>query len=355
LASRISQFKKAYRTLDLDGFLVTHPVNRNYLSHFTGSSGYLVFSLKNTWFLTDSRYTTQARQEVKDAVLVLQTRSPLSHITELVQKGRVRRLGFEAAHVTVDLHNSLAKALPKVKLVPTTGLIEGQRIVKDPDEKAVMRRAAAIADHTFAHILGRIRPGVRERELAAEMEHAMRLEGASGPSFDTIVASGWRAALPHGIASDKKIAKGDLVVLDFGCIYKHYCSDMTRTVSVGRPSAEQKKVYAIVQQAQASASAWVKEGRTCGEVDLKARDAIKAAGYGDYFGHGLGHGVGMEVHEEPRLGPKAPLSLKPGMAVTVEPGIYLPGKFGVRIEDLLLVTKTGSENLYQTTHDLIVV
>jgi Xaa-Pro aminopeptidase len=305
--------------------------------------------------LTDSRYTTQARQEVKDAKLVLQVRAPLSHITDLVKQGKIRRLGFEAAHVTVDLHNALAAALPKVKLVPTTGLIEGQRIVKDDLEKAVMRRAAAIADRTFAHILGRIRPGVRERDIAAEMEHTMRLEGASGPSFDTIVASGWRAALPHGIASDKKIAKGDLVVLDFGCIYKHYCSDMTRTVSVGRPSAEQRKVYGIVQQAQASASAWVKEGRTCGEVDLKARDTNNAAGFGDYFGHGLGHGVGMEVHEEPRLGPKAPTTLKPGMAVTVEPGIYLPGKFGVRIEDLLLVTKTGSENLYKTTHDLIVV
>jgi Xaa-Pro aminopeptidase len=340
----------------LDAFLVSNPVNRNYLSGFSGSAGYLLISQKKAWFLTDSRYTTQAKKEVKEARFVLQTKAPLKHLESLVKGAGIMDLGFEADHVTVATHQDLAKIMgEKVKLQAKQGLVEGFREVKDQAEMALMRRAASIADHTLAHILPFLRPGVREKDIAAEMEHAMRLEGASGPSFDTIVASGWRAALPHGVASDKKLAKGDLVVLDFGCIYGHYCSDMTRTVCLGKPSPEQKKVYGIVRRAQERAAAWVKEGRTCAEVDLKARDAIQAAGYGAYFGHGLGHGVGREIHEEPRLGPRTKVKLKAGMAVTVEPGIYLPGKFGVRIEDLLLVTRQGAENLYQTTREMIVV
>jgi Xaa-Pro aminopeptidase len=355
MPSRIAKFQKLLSKMEVDGLLVSNPVNRNYLSRFSGSAGYLILTPSKAWFLTDSRYTTQAKKEVEGASIVLQSGPPLAHVATLVRDARIRNLGFEQDHVTVSMHASLVKALPQVKLAPAGGTIEAMRAVKDRDEMEAMRQAASIADRSLAHVLGTIKPGVRESDVATEMEHHMRQLGASGPSFETIVASGWRAALPHGIASDKKIAKGDLVVIDFGCIYKHYCSDMTRTVAVGQPKSDQRKIYRIVQQAQARSLASVRQGTTCAQVDLKARGFIKSAGFSGYFGHGTGHGVGMEVHEEPRVGPKSPTVLKAGMAVTVEPGIYLPNRFGVRIEDTVFVTAKGSENLYKTTHDLIVV
>ncbi len=339
----------------VDGFLVLHSFNRNYLTGFSGSSGALLFGPSSVQFLTDSRYTVQAREQVKGAKVVLQTKALLVDAATLVKKQKIKKLGFEPLFLSFAEHAALQRLLPGVDLVPLKGLAEGQRLVKDIQERALMRQAARITDTTFDHILGFIRPGVRESELAAEMEHFMRREGASGPSFETIVASGWRSALPHGVASEKPVAKGDMIVFDFGCLFQGYCSDMTRMACVGAPSSLQKKVFGLVHRAQQAGLDKIRAGRKAGDVDKASRSIIQRAGYGPKFGHSLGHGVGVEVHEEPRLGPGNETRLTEGMAVTVEPGIYLEGKFGVRIEDLVLVTKTGHENLYRSSKALAVV
>lgn len=355
MTDRLGVFKAKARALSLDACLVFSDVNRNYLSGFTGSSGALLLLGERVEFVTDSRYTLQAKRQVRGAQVRLQTKALLAELADRLQAAKARRIGFEAAHVTAAQLDWLRRRLPGRDWVPTQGLVEAQRLVKDAAEKAAMRQAARIADQAFAQVLPRVRPGVREDHLAAHLEHAMRLLGAEGPSFETIVASGWRGALPHGVASPKKVRSGELIVFDFGCRWQGYCSDISRTVSVGRPSALQRKVYGVVRKAQAAGLKAVRAGRPAGAVDQAARAVIEKAGYGGRFGHGTGHGVGREVHEDPRVGPKSKEVLRPGMAVTVEPGIYLPGKLGVRIEDLVLVTARGCENLYTTTKELLVV
>jgi Xaa-Pro aminopeptidase len=352
---RIDTLRKRIERDGLDACLIYSDINRNYLTGFTGSSGALLILPRQTLFLTDSRYTLQAKRQVQGAKIVLQTRPLLVDTLEWLKKVSLKRIGFEASQVTFAQHQWLMKQLPKSKWVPMPALVESQRLVKDAQEREALRRAGRVADRTFHHILPMIRPGVSERDLAAEMEHYMRRQGADGPSFETIVASGWRSALPHGIASAKLLEKSDFVVFDFGCRMDAYCSDMTRTVCVGRPTPLQKKIYGIVQRAQAAGLNAIKPGRCSGDVDLAARSLIRRAGFGSHFGHGTGHGVGREVHEDPRVGPRSKEVLRPGMAITCEPGIYLDGKFGVRIEDLALVTEKGHENLYRTTKELIVV
>ena len=355
MTDRVAALAALAQAQGLDALLLYSDFNRNYISRFTGTSGALLLTPQGPLFLTDSRYTLQAGKQVKHAKVQLQTRNLLVEAVESLQASKARKIGFEASQVTVAHYEYLKKALPKALWIPTKGLVEGLRLIKDADEQQRMRAAGRITDKAIHHILSYIKPGVREDELAAELEHAMRREGAEGTSFESIVASGWRSALPHGIASSKKVEKGDFIVFDFGCRYQGYCSDMTRTICVGKPSALQKKIYGIVQKAQAAGLAAVKPGKTAGDVDAAARNVIKKAGYAKRFGHGTGHGVGVEVHEDPRVGPKAPEILRPGMAITVEPGIYLDGQFGVRIEDLVIVQDRGYENMYRTTKDLILV
>jgi Xaa-Pro aminopeptidase len=355
MTERLSRLMAKARKEGLDAFLVYSDVNRNYLSGFTGTSGAILLRGHRADFITDSRYTLQARRQVKGAKVQLQTRALLPELAERLKKAGARRVGLEAGQVTLAQAEWLKKALPKVEWVPTQGWVEELRKIKDADEREAMRQAARITDQAFAALLPHIKAGVSEERLAALLEHEMRLRGAEGPSFETIVASGWRSALPHGVASPKKIAAGELIVFDFGCRWRGYCSDMSRTVCVGKPSALQAKIYGLVKRAQAAGLRAVRAGRPAGAVDKASRDVIAAAGYASKFGHGTGHGVGREVHEDPRVGPKASERLRPGMAITVEPGIYLPGKFGVRIEDLVFVTSKGHENLYSTTKELLVV
>ncbi len=350
---RLAAFQKKFKAWGVDAFLASEPVNRNYLSHFTGSSGLLLVLGQASLLVTDSRYWTQAGRELQGARLVRQRRGLWAEAAGLARRAKVRRLGVEAGHLTLALAKALAKELPGVELVPLEGSVEALRCLKDAGEKALMRQACRITDQAFSRALEMLRPGVSELQVAAELEHTMRLAGAEGPSFDTIVASGPRGALPHGRASDRRIRASDLVVMDFGCKVGQYCSDFTRTVCVGRASALQRKVHAIVAKAQAAGCAAIRPGRPCGQVDAVARGIIAKAGYGGQFGHGLGHGVGLEVHEEPRLTPGNPALLRPGMAATVEPGIYLPGRFGVRIEDLVLVTPGGCRNLFTSPRGLI--
>jgi len=353
--SRLSALRQKLKLEHLDAGLFFSEINRNYLTGFTGSSGALLVLPDQALFITDSRYTLQAGRQVQGAKVMLQTRALLVDALEIIKKAKVKRIGFEAGHLTVSQHQWMLKNLPKGTWVPTLGLVEGLRLVKDSGEKVALRRAGRVADQTFHHILPFIKVGAVERDLASEMEHFMRRQGADGPSFETIVASGWRSALPHGIASSKRLEKGDFIVFDFGCRLDGYCSDMTRTVCVGPASSFQRKIYGIVQKAQAAGLRAIRPGHRTGDVDLAARSVIRKAGYASRFGHGTGHGVGREVHEDPRVGPKAKDLLRPGMAITCEPGIYLEGKFGVRIEDLALVTEEGHENLYRTTKELITV
>ena len=355
MTDRVAALTALARAQGLDALLVYSDHNRNYASRFTGTSGALLITPKGPFFLTDSRYTLQAGKQVTHAKVLLQTRNLLVEAVERFKATGAHKIGFEASQVTVTHYEYLKKALPKVQWLPAKGLVEGLRLIKDADEQRRMVEAGRITDVAIHHILGYIKPGVREDELAAELEHEMRRQGAEGTSFDSIVASGWRSALPHGIASGKKVQKGDFIVFDFGCKFQGYCSDMTRTVCVGKPSPLQKKIYGIVQKAQAAGLAMVKPGKTTGDVDAASRNVIKKAGYSKRFGHGTGHGVGVEVHEDPRVGPGAKDVLKPGMAITVEPGIYLDGRFGVRIEDLVIVQDKGYKNMYRTTKDLIIV
>lgn len=355
MTQRIAALQEKLRQEKLDALLVVSAVNRNYVSRFTGSSGGLLLTPRAAWFLTDSRYSLQAGRQVQGAEVLLQKRNLLVELADRAKRLKARRIGFEAGHMTVAEHQFLVRQVPGALWIPTRGLVEGLRLRKDAQERQAMRSAARIADRTFHHILPFIRPGIAETALAAEMEHQFRREGAEGPSFETIVASGWRSALPHGVASAKKVALGDMIVLDFGCRFEGYCSDMSRTVCVGRPSPLQRKIYGIVQRAQAAGLAAARPGRVAGDVDKAARSVIAKAGYGRQFGHGTGHGVGAEVHEDPRVGPQAKDRLSPGLAITVEPGIYLAGRFGVRIEDLVLITESGHENLYRSTKELITI
>ena len=265
------------------------------------------------------------------------------------------RIGFESAHWSLADYQVLSGQVPAERLVPLTGMVERLRYVKEPAEVERIARAVAITDRAWARLIPAIKEGVLERDLAAELDYLLRREGADGTSFSTIVASGPRGALPHGVASDRRIVRRDMVVFDFGAQYQGYAADMTRTVAVGQPGEEERAVYRIVAEAQSRALAAVRPGLTGREIDAVARGYIGENGYGDFFGHGLGHAVGLEIHEEPRLSPSGEEQLLPGMTVTVEPGIYLPGRFGVRIEDLVVVTETGCRNLTQSRKDLVVV
>ncbi|MFQ5606524.1 MAG: M24 family metallopeptidase [Candidatus Zixiibacteriota bacterium] len=353
-ARRLAALRKTLRSENLDALIVSNLNHVRYLSGFTGSSGLLVVDRRRAYFFTDPRYDTQSRREVKGARVGIVGR-PLSAgfaRIPLLQK-RYSTVGFERDHITMLECEEFAQRLNGSLLAPTRGLVERHAMVKDGSELAQIERAVRVTDETFTHALQFVKPGVRESELAAEMEYFMKLAGSSKPAFDTIVASGARSALPHGVASDKKLARGDLVTFDFGATVGGYVADMTRTVVVGKATARQKKIYDTVLRAQKAGIARVKSGRPAADVDRAARAVITRAGYGRRFGHGTGHGIGMYVHEGPRVADSSQDTLRRGMVVTVEPGIYLPGWGGVRIEDDVLVTSTGGRALNKSPKNLL--
>lgn len=335
--------------------IVASAVNRRYLTGFTGSHGIVILSGDRAVLLTDSRYNVQAGQQAPDFEIVLHGSDVNATLTEKLKELGISKLLFEDRHVTFAEHAAWVKALAPVELMPAGAIIEELREVKDAGELAVMQEAADIADRTFAHILSFIKSGATELEIAAEMESYMRKLGASRPSFDTIVASGERSALPHGVASDRVVGRNEFVKLDFGAYYKGYCSDLTRTVFVGTPTDKHREIYEIVKEAQQHALDHLKPGMTGREGDALTRDIIARYGYGDHFGHGTGHGLGMEIHESPRLSMTGDFVLKPGNTVTVEPGIYIPGFGGVRIEDDVVITETGIQILTRSPKELILL
>ncbi len=340
----------------VDALLVTDLVNVRYLTGYTGSNGVALIGESVCTFVTDFRYVEQAAEEVAPEFDRRRgERDLLEAVEEPLPRGSTR-LGFEEAHMSVRQHRRLRSLLPeRVELVGVEGLIESLRAVKDPDEVASMRRAAALADDALRWLLERGLIGRTERELALELEQRIRSLGAEDPSFPAIVAAGAHGALPHASPRDVEISSGELVVIDWGSRVDGYNSDCTRTVAAGAPGEEAESVYEVVLEAQLAGVGAVRPSAVGREVDGAARARIDAAGYGSQFGHGLGHGVGLEVHEDPRLSQRSDDVLAAGNAVTVEPGVYLPGRFGVRIEDLVLVTDDGCEILSSIGKELTVV
>jgi Xaa-Pro aminopeptidase len=355
MKSRIARAQESLQKADLDLYLVNHLPHVRYLCGFSGSSGMLLVSRTRAEFYTDSRYAEQVRHEVKGArCIVPKSGQLIAAVAEspLVRQGHPR-LGFQGRYLNVEAHNRLRQALSGTLLVPADELVEPLTTVKDPREITRIERAARIADKAFERILKIIRPGLRELDVARELEYIMLQLGSEGKAFTTICASGARSALPHGDASKKKLEAGDFVTLDYGALVAGYCSDITRTVVLGRATPRQKRLYRIVQSAEASAVARVKPGGSTQAVDRAARQIITRAGFGSKFGHGTGHGIGLEVHQGPYLSPRTDGVLKAGMVVTVEPGIYIPGYGGVRIEDDVLVTSRGHRVLTTAPRHLI--
>lgn len=356
---RIGQLRRRITRAGLHGLLVTHLPDLRYLCGFTGSSAALAVTRRAARLFTDGRYTAQAHEEVSGAKVKIIANSPAVNAVQwLASQPGVEFGGFDPAWTTVAELARLRAALPsRLRRTFLTALsaplVEPLRWVKDEEELTIMIEAALTGCKLFEHILGYIRPGVAEFEVAAELEYQARKLGAEGMSFDTIVASGIRSALPHGRASRAAIPKRGFLTLDFGIIHNGYCSDMTRTVHLGKPTAKERDTYHAVLEAQKNAVAMVSAETTCGEVDEAARSVLRRAGLAEVFSHSTGHGVGLEIHESPRVGAGQTTRLLPGMVVTIEPGVYLPGQFGIRIEDMVAVTRTGGQVLTPAPKALI--
>jgi Xaa-Pro aminopeptidase len=356
-AGRADRLSALLPEAEVDALLVTGLVNVRYLTGFTGDNGLAVIGPETRAFITDFRFVEQAAEEVDPGFERGQAQLELVDSLEAVLPPGSLRLGFESAHVSVREHGRLREELPeRIELVPVDGLVEQLRTVKEADEVARIHEAAKLADTAFTELLTEGLAGRSEREVAFALEVNMHRHGASGPSFDIIVASGPQGALPHGMPRDLEITPGQFVVIDWGARVDGYCSDCTRTVYVGgEPGPEEQAVYDLVLRAQRAGLEAIRPGAAARQVDAAARDLIAEAGHGEHFGHSLGHGVGLDIHEAPRLSQRSDATLEPGNVVTDEPGIYLPGRFGIRIEDLVFVTDEGSDILTSVTKDLTVL
>jgi len=352
---RIDRLKEVLDKQQIDALLITSGYNRKYMTGFTGTAGVAIVTLTEAVFITDFRYVEQASEQISGYTIV-KHEGPISEtIAEELKRLGVSRVGFEQDHVTYSQFKVFKERFSECELVPVSGSVEQLRMIKDDEELSYIRKAVDIVDETFKHILSFIKVGMTEIEVATELEFYMRKLGATSSSFDIIVASGARSALPHGVASHKVIEQGDFVTLDFGAYYNGYCSDMTRTFAMGEPSEKLKEIYNVCLQAQLIGVQNIKAGMTGREADALCRDYIVSKGYGEYFGHSTGHALGLEVHESPGLSVKVDKKLEPGMVVTVEPGIYLPGIGGVRIEDDIVITEQGNEILNKSPKDLIII
>lgn len=351
---RVKNVQDKLSKYNIDALLVTNMFNVRYLANFTGTTGLVVITKDEAYFVTDFRYTEQAAEEAKGFTIVKNEGPIFEEVAKIVQEDKIENLGFEQENITYAVYNQINDIIP-CELVPVTGLVEKLREVKTEDEINIIKEAINITEKAYDYILGYVKPGKTEIEVANELDFYMRNEGATSVSFDTIVASGIRSAMPHGVASDKVIEEGDMVTIDFGCYYKGYVSDMTRTFAVGDPGEQMKEIYEIVYQANKKVNEVAKAGMTGAELDAIARDYIAEKGYGPQFGHTLGHGIGLEVHEGPSLSFRNEDKLVVNNIVTNEPGIYVPGLGGVRIEDDLVIKEDGAEILMTTPKELIIL
>ena len=356
---RIGLLRRKMTRAGLPGLLVTHLPDVRYLSGFTGSSAVLALTRRRARLFTDGRYKAQAADEVQVAQVEIVSSFPAKAAVEwLAAQPGVSAAAFDPSRTTVAELRQWKEALPSslrrgfLSALPTA-IVEPLRSIKDENELELMIEAALLGCRLFEHVLGVMRPGVREIEVAAELEHQARLLGAEGMSFETIVASGVRSALPHGRATTALLPRRGFVTLDFGVILNGYCSDMTRTVFLGKPTAKERGTYQAVLEAQEAAVAAVTAGASCGEVDEAARGLLRREGLAEAFSHSTGHGLGLEIHEPPRIGAGVTTRLVPGMVITIEPGVYFAGRFGIRIEDMVAVTANGGQVLTPTPKALI--
>lgn len=340
--NKLEKVREKLNEFKIDAILINHLPNIRYLTGFSGSSGLCLVSKDDAFFITDFRYKEQAKVQVKHFKKLIATGKTL---IDLIEERNIllglRKIGFEADHASFSLISELMKKFKNVKFVPTKNFIEEISAIKTPDEIKNIKSAIRISEEVFNEILNIIKPGISEIEIAAEISYLHKKFGAEKDAFDIIVASGWRSALPHGVASEKKLRKGELVVIDFGCVYNGYYCDITRTIAIGKVSSEERKIYQIVLDAQTKAIENARSGLKANELDLIARNYIKQKGYGKFFGHSLGHGIGTEIHTLPRIAPKSEYVLQKGNVITIEPGIYIPKFGGVRIEDDVLINSTA--------------
>lgn len=337
--------------------LITSDVNRLYFSGFKSSAGAVVITKKNAYLLVDFRYFENAKKSVKNLKVIMYT-SYYNTLKEIFESENIKEIYCETDFITVEGLKTLKKQLPDYRVLEENEIcryIKNMRSVKSEFELESIKKAQAITDKTFSHILDFISTERTEKEIALEMEFFMRKNGSEGIAFDTIVVSGKNSSLPHGVPTDKKIDKGDFITMDFGAVVNGYCSDMTRTVAVGFVSVKQREVYETVLKAQTEALKAIKPSAECKEIDKIARDIIDNAGFENCFGHGLGHSVGLEIHESPCFNTRDNTKLQNGMILTVEPGIYIENEFGVRIEDMVNITEDGYENLTASTKELIII
>jgi Xaa-Pro aminopeptidase len=352
--SRIEKLQELLEKKNLDAFFITHIPNIRYLTNFSGSSAFVIISKKVNYFITDFRYKDQSHAEVKGYEIIINYNNN-EEIKKIFEKNGFKKIGFESGRLSYNAVEKLKKDYAGIEFVPLFEEVEKLTLQKTPDELNKLKKACEITDKAFSRVLELIRPGMTELDVSAEITYAHKKLGALKDSFEPIVASGWRGALPHGIASDKVIQHGEMVTLDFGCVYEGFCSDMTRTIAVGEPNDEMKKIYQIVFDAQLKALDAAKAGMTSKQLDNVARDYIKSKGFGDNFGHGLGHGLGIEVHEMPSVSQRGEMMLVPESIVTIEPGIYVENLGGVRIEDDIILKENGCEIMNKSRKELIIL
>lgn len=344
----IVKARQLIEELQVDALLVINPINIRYLSGFTGSAAQLILTRNKNYLITDFRYVEQAGTQCPDYEIVkigVPSYDYQDAWNDILEKDALAILGYEDQVMTVQQYQSYLKHGIQKELVPAGNQLDLLRVQKEQWEIDLIAKAEAIGDQAFEHILGYIKPGMTEIDIALELEFFMRKQGAEGLSFETIVASGVHSSMPHAYPRNKAIVPGDFITMDFGCVYEGYCSDMTRTIVLGKANKKQKKIYQLVLDAQQAALEIIHAGQVGKSVDQVARDVISSAGYGDRFGHGLGHGVGLYIHEEPRYSMKCESLVLENSVMSVEPGIYIPGWGGVRIEDLIVVKQEGYENL----------
>jgi len=344
---RREKLRKLLKKTGAEALLVTSVPNVTYLTGFTGDSSYLLLTQDNQVLISDGRYPTQIEEECPGLEMDIRRAGVLIHhqVTKVLRATGVSSLAIEAESMTVATREQLAERLPKLAMASTSGMVEHLRQVKDKKELALIRRAVAIAEKSFAMLRAGLRPQQTEKEIADAVEHQLRMFGGDGPAFDPIVAVGPRAALPHAKLTDQQVGDGNMLLVDWGAQWQLYKSDLTRVLITGRISTKLRRVYEVVLSAQAQAIAAIRPGVPTAEVDAAARSVIAEAGFARQFNHGIGHGFGLEIHESPRMSGKNSATLKAGMVVTVEPGVYIPGWGGVRIEDDILVTRDGHEVL----------
>lgn len=352
---RRERLRQELRNRGYDALIVTSLTNIRYLTGFSGSNAFVIIRPRNDFFLTDTRYTLQSRQELPGWKRFITT-LPLAEAAEKEKllKG-AKRVAFESAHTTYAAYRQLKKLFPGVSFVPTSDIIEGLVLSKEPHEIQSIIDAVKITDRVFNEVLKSIKPGIRESEIAAKISFLQRTYGAEKDAFDSIVASGERGALPHAHPTEKRIRSGEFVTLDFGCTKDGYNSDLTRTIAVGRVTKKMREIYETVREAQQAAVDVAKGDMMASDLDAVARNHIKARGYGKYFTHSLGHGLGLQVHERPRVSALSKEQLQMGSVITIEPGVYVPGFGGVRIEDDVVLTPTGCKVLNKAPKELLVV